>query len=255
MISRRHLLTAVAILCGGSGLFAADQAAAPKLTAPIEPEGMVQLFNGKDLTGWEGDKRLWSIKDGVVRGETTPEKVTKGNTFLVWQAGTLAEFEPRLSFKIDHGNSGIQYRSMLLPAKENEINKWVVSGYQAEVENTPGKVGFLYHEKGRGYLCNVGDKVEVGEDGKPKVVGKLGDREAIGATYKKSDWNDYVIIAKGNHIVHYLNGIQTVDIVDKDPKGSLTSGILALQIHAGPPMWVEFRNVRLKHLDKIADKP
>lgn len=217
----------------------------PAPVAPPEPAGMVQLFNGKDLTGWEGDTRLWTNREGVVRGETTEEKQTKGNTFLIWRGGTLKDFELRLSFRIDHGNSGVQYRSKQVESKEPS-NQWVISGYQAEVENTPGKVGFLYHEKGRAYLCNVGEKVVVGEDGKPQVVGKLGDKAAIGTTYKKSDWNDYVIIAEGNHLRHYLNGIQTVDLIDNDPKGRLMEGVLALQIHAGPPMWVEFKNVRLK---------
>ncbi len=214
-------------------------------SAPPEPQGMTQLFNGKDLSGWEGDLRLWQFKDGVVRGETTAEKQTKGNTFLIWRGGTLKDFELRLSFKIDHGNSGVQYRSKQIEGKEPS-NSWVISGYQVEVENTPGKVGFLYHEKGRGYLCNVGEKVAVGEDGKPQVIGKLGDKAAIGATYHKSDWNDYVIIAEGNHLRHYLNGLQTVDLIDNDPKGRLMEGLLALQIHQGPPMWVEFKNVRLK---------
>jgi hypothetical protein len=229
-------------------LFAVQAVAAdgPSPAAPAEPTDMKLLFNGKDLTDWEGDPRLWSIKDGVVRGETTKEKQTKGNTFLVWKGGELGDFELRLSFKIHNGNSGIQYRSKLLDAKPDAENKWVVSGYQAEVEDTPGKVGFLYHEKGRGYINNVGDKVEVGEDGKLKVVGKLGDKDAIGKTYNKGDWNDYVIIAKGNHIQHFLNGHQTVDVTDNDPKGRSLKGILALQIHAGPPMVVEFKNVRLK---------
>ena len=224
---------------------------APKPTAPEEPKEMKPLFT-KDLEGWDGDTRLWSFKDGVVRRAvklTTLFRIlAKGNTFLIWKGGTLDDFELRLSFKIDPApaNSGIQYRSKHLPFKEGDANKWVVSGYQAEVEDTPGKAGFLYHERGRGELCHVGEKVEIGEDGKPKVVGKLGDRESIGETYKKGDWNDYVIIAKGNHLVHYLNGIQTVDLIDNDPKGRAMSGILALQIHAGKPMVVEFKNVRLK---------
>lgn len=238
-----HKVIFLALFLAVGAVRAEDQ---PKPTAPAEPADMKQLFNGKDLTGWEGDKRLWSIKDNVVRGETTKENPTKGNTFLIWKGGELKDFELRLTFKIEHGNSGIQYRSKHLPFKETDENKWVVSGYQAEVENTPGKVGFLYHEKGRAYLCNVGDKVEIGEDGKPKVVGKLGDKAAIGATYKKSDWNDYIIIGKGNHLVHYLNGFQTIDVTDNDPKGGALAGILALQIHAGPPMVVEFKNVRLK---------
>ncbi len=237
----------------GTSLWANDPPA-PAVTAPPEPKDMMPLFNGKDLSGWDGDPKLWSFVNRVVRGETTKEYPAQGNTFLVWKGGVLKDFELRLSFRIQSGNSGIQYRSKLLPPKPNAVNRWVVSGYQAEVENTPGKVGFLYHEKGRGYLCNVGDKVEVGEDGKPKVVGKLGDRKAIGETYKKGDWNDYIIIAKGNHIVHYLNGVQTVDFIDNDPKNRALEGILALQLHAGPPMWVEFKDVRIKMLPSSEPK-
>jgi hypothetical protein len=235
-------------------VYLADAQETPKPTAPPEPTDMMPLFNGKDLSGWDGDPRLWSFRDGIVRGETTKENPTKGNTFLIWKDGLVGDFELRLSFRIKGGNAGIQYRSKHLSFKPTDENKWVVSGYQAEVEDTPGKAGFLYHERGRGSLCNVGDKVEIAEDGKPKVVGKIGDRAAIGATYKKSDWNDYVIIAKGNHLVHYLNGVQTIDVTDNDPKNRAMSGILALQIHAGPPMVVEFKNVRLKHLSPPPEK-
>jgi len=236
------------ICLAASAVLAADTAEVPKPSAPPEPSVMKPLFNGKDLTGWDGDSRLWSWKDGMVVGQTTKENPAKGNTFLIWKDGVLGDFELRLSVKISPvpANSGIQYRSKHVPPKEGDANKWVVSGYQAEVEDTPGKFGFLYHERGRGYLCHVGDKVVIGDDGKPKVVGKLGDKAAIGTTYKKGDWNDYIIIAKGNHLVHYVNGIQNIDVVDEDPKGSAASGILALQIHAGPPMVVEFKNVRLK---------
>lgn len=236
------LLAQVLLLAGASLPLRAGEAV--KATAPPEPPGMVRLFNNKDLSGWDGDPRLWSARDGVLRGETTAENPAQGNTFLIWKGGAVGDFELRLSFRIERGNSGIQCRSQHL--KDRKENAWVVAGYQAEVENTPGKVGFLYHEKGRGYLCNVGEKVEVGEDGKPKVVGMLGEKAAIGATYKKGDWNDYVIIARGNHLRHYLNGIQTVDLVDNDPKGHALSGILALQLHAGPPMVVEFRDIRIK---------
>ena len=240
------------LLLISSAAFAQNEA--PKPTAPPEPEGMVKLCNGKDLNGWEGNPKLWSVKDGLIRGETTAENNTKGNTFLMYvgdqgpgKPAVFTDFELRLSYKIDHGNSGVQYRSR--HATEAKENAWVVAGYQAEVANSPGADGFLYHERGRGSIALVGNKTEVGEDGKPKVVGTLGDKKAIGATLKKSDWNDYVIICKGNHVVHYLNGIQTIDLVDNDPKGRCMSGILAPQIHAGPPMWVEFRDVRIKVLD------
>lgn len=236
-------LSFAVVLASAFSSLAADP---PAPAAPDEPDGMKPLFVAESFEkDWDGDRNLWSLKDGVVRGETTKEHPARGNTFLIWRGGELKDFELRISFRIQGGNSGIQYRSKQVDGGNKE-NRWVISGYQAEVEDTPGKVGFLYHERGRGYLCNVGDQVEVGEDGKPQVVGKLGDRDAIGKTYKKSDWNDYVIIGEGNHVRHYLNGVQTVDLVDNDPKGRALSGLLALQIHAGPPMVVEFKNARIK---------
>ncbi len=241
MIRCFALSVAVALVYALSSL-AADP---PSPAAPAEPEGMKALFVAETFEkDWDGDRNLWTLSDGVVRGETTKEHPAKGNTFLIWRGGELKDFELRISFRIKGGNSGIQYRSKQVDG--NKENRWVIAGYQAEVEDTPGKVGFLYHERGRAYLCNVGEKVEVGEDGKPKVVGKLGERDAIGKTYNKSDWNDYVIIAEGNHLRHYLNGVQTVDLIDNDPKGRLMSGVLALQLHAGPPMVVEFKNAAIK---------
>lgn len=220
-------------------------AAEIKPTAPAEPADMVKLFNGKDLQGWDGDPKLWRFENGVVVGETTKENVTKGNTFLIWQGGELKDFELRLGFRITDGNSGVQYRAQR--AKDAKSNPWVIKGYQAEVENTPGKVGFLYDEGGRGYLANVGERAsfEAGEK-KPTVTGKLGEKDAIGATYKKGDWNEYIIIAKGNVLSHYLNGVQTIEFTDNDDKSRELSGLLALQIHSGPPMVVEFKDVRLK---------
>lgn len=220
-----------------------------KPTAPKEPDGMASLFNGKDLTGWDGDPRLWSVKEGAIRAESTPANPCRSNTFLIWKGGDVKDFELRLSVRIDHnstghGNSGIQYRSKHLV--DHKDNPWVVAGYQAEVASEPKNAGFLYHEKGRGSLCRVGDKVEIDPDGKPKVIGSLADRDEIAKHYKMKDWNDYLIICKGNRVQQYLNGIQTVDLVDNDPKAQLLSGIIALQIHAGAPMVVEFKDIRLK---------
>jgi len=202
------------------------------------------VFNGKDLTGWDGDPRLWSVKDGAIRGETTPTAVAHGNTFLIWRGGKLENFELKLKFRIQNGNSGVQYRS-------TDHGKWVVGGYQAEVENAQGKVGFLYHEKGRGYLANVGEKVEVGEDGKPKVVGALGDKQkdfVEKGYYKEKDWNEYLIIGKGNRLEHHLNGFKTIELTDNDPKNRALEGVLALQIHSGPPMVVEFKDIMVRNL-------
>jgi hypothetical protein len=215
----------------------------------------VSIFNGKDLSGWDGDPRLWSARDGVIRGQTTIANPARGNTFLIWRGGKLRDFELKIKFRIQNGNSGIQYRS-------KEGDKWVVGGYQAEVENNPGKVGFLYHERGRGRLVNVGDLMVIDEKGEKEVVGNVSDVDELikAGYYKDKDWNEYHIIAQGNHLKHYINGYQTMELIDndrltnpddpKDLKGSARQGILAIQIHAGDPMVVEFKDIRVKHLDE-----
>jgi hypothetical protein len=203
----------------------------------------VQIFNGKDLTGWDGDPRLWSVKDGAIRGQTTEQNPAKGNTFCIWRGGKLKNFVLKIKFRIENGNSGIQYRS-------KDVGNWVVAGYQAEVVNNPGSVGFLYDERARGSLVNVGDIMVVDEKGNKNVVGKIVDMNELikAGYYKDKDWNEYTIIARGNHLIHILNGFQTIELIDNDPKGRALEGILALQIHAGPPMVVEFKDIRLKHL-------
>lgn len=230
--------------------FAAFAAAGNETTpAPAEPEGMEKIFDGKTLDNWDGDPRLWSVKDGLLRGETTPENPAQGNTFIIWKGGTVKDFELRLSFRTGTtNNSGIQYRSKHI-TEGNVKNKWVVRGYQAEVRVDAETPGFIYDEGGsRKRMCLVGEKV-VWENGQKNVVGSVGDPAAIRAKLKPDDWNDYVIIAKGNHVQHFINGVQTIDFTDKDQKLALTEGILALQLHAGKPMWVEFKDVRLKRYE------
>lgn len=216
------------------------------------------IFNGKDLTDWDGDPRLWTVKDGVIRGETTEENPTRGNTFCVWRGGRLDDFELKLRFRIRNGNSGIQYRS-------KEFDKWRITGYQAEVENNQGKVGFLYHEGGRGWLVNVGDFMVIDAEGEKTVVSNVNDQNELIAAgyYQDQDWNEYHIICQGNHVLHYLNNFQTMELIDndrvtnpddvKDRKGAIREGVLALQIHAGPPMLVEFKDIRVKKLPSLGD--
>ncbi|MCP4454890.1 MAG: DUF1080 domain-containing protein [Planctomycetes bacterium] len=214
------------------------------------------IFNGEDLVGWDGDPRLWTVRDGVIRGETTPENPTRGNTFCIWRGGRPDDFELKLKFKIRNGNSGVQYRS-------KEFAKWRITGYQAEVENKQGKVGFLYHEGGRGWLVNVGDFLTIDQPGIKTVVSQVNDPKALieAGYYREQDWNEYHIICQGNHVQHYLNGFQTVELIDddritnpndpKDRKGAIREGVLALQIHAGPPMLVEFKDIRVKTLPTL----
>lgn len=221
-------------------------------------EGFVSIFNGRDLSGWDGHRDLWSVKDGAIRGETTQQKRAPGNTFLIWKGGRCKDFVLKLKFRIgSSNNSGVQFRSIHLPAKADARNRWVVKGYQAEVVERPGTVGFLYDEKRRGRLVSVGDimEINVGADGKisKQVVGKIADRGAlIKAGYYKSNktdqWNEYTITCRGNHIMMALNGFQTMELIDNDKATRTLEGILALQIHGGSPMWVEYKDIRIKHL-------
>ena len=210
---------------------------------PAAEPGFVSIFNGKDLTGWDCNPRLWSVVDGFIRGRTTPDNPTKGNTFCVWRDGKPRNFILKTKFRLHNHNSGIQYRS-------KEVDKWVIAGYQADIVNKQGMVGFLYEEKGRGWLVSVGDIMVIDKAGKKNIVGKIADpKELINAGYyKEKDWNEYTVICRGNHIVHYLNGFQTMELIDNDPKGRMMEGIIALQLHAGPPMTVDFKDIRVKHL-------
>jgi hypothetical protein len=206
------------------------------------------LFNGKDLTGWKG-LDFWSVEDGVITGRTTKEKPTKGNTFLVWE-GEVADFELTFQYKIVGGNSGVQYRSKLVDAKG-----FVISGYQGDFEAGKKHSGILYEEKGRGILAERSQKVVIkeGADGKkPKipnieVTGSLGKTEEIQAKINAEAWNEYRVVAKGGHLQHFINGVQTVDVTDETAVGA-KQGLLALQLHAGPPMVVQFKDLVLKEI-------
>ena len=250
MKSLRFFSLALAALAASSLAHAADA-------------GFKSIFNGKDLAGWAG-LGFWSVKDGAIVGQTTVEKPTKGNTFLVWKDGAPANFELRASFRLtgqnDKGfaNSGIQYRSHMVDAE-----KFVVGGYQADMDLGATYTGMLYEEKGRGLLMVPGEKIKIGATTQiddPKKPGAKKSKTEIeklpGATptaeilaaYKKGDWNEIVVIAEGNHLRHYINGKLSADVIDTDATRGAASGILALQLHAGPPMTVEFKNVQLKTL-------
>ena len=218
------------------------------VTAPQEDAKFKSLFNGKDLSGWDGDKRLWSVKDGVIRGETTKEVRANKNTFLIWKDGKPKDFELKMSFRCNAvNNSGIQYRSsMKQPAGEN---KWRVKGYQHEIRNEnklPNVPGFIYDEGGkRGRICMAGEKAQWNANGK-KLTEKILTPEQIKELIKVDQWNAVRIVAKGNHIQHYLNGKLFLDFTDNHPELALSEGLIALQLHQGKPMWVEFKDIMLR---------
>ena len=211
------------------------------LAQPLVAEEYKALFDGKSLAGWEGNTKFWSVKDGTITGQTTRENPTAGNTFLIWRGGEVKDFELHLKFKIVGGNSGIQYRSV-------DKGNHVVNGYQADIDSGETYIGILYEEGGRGILAQRGEKVEVAADGKKNVTGKTGESKEIAAAVKKEDWNDYVVIAKGNHLVQKINGLTTIEVTDNESSKAKSEGILALQLHAGPPMTVQFKDIMFKEL-------
>jgi hypothetical protein len=217
--------------------------------ACAQESGFKSLFNGDDLTGWRGNPELWSVRDGAITGVTKAEPKLTHNTFLVWTNGEVADFELRLSYKIVNGNSGIQYRSKVL--REGNFGP-IVGGYQADFEAGKTYSGILYEEQGRGILAQRGQKTVIKEDdnkkAKVEVAGQVGESKEIQAKIKNEDWNEYVVIAKGNHLQHFINGVPTVDVTDTQDAKAAKSGVLALQIHTGPPMTVQFKNIRIKTL-------
>ena len=252
-----RLLIIAAILAGAPILIpAAEQDGVPSpgqtlLDDRTQETGFQKIFNGIDLTGWTGDPRLWSVKEGAITGQTTKENPAKGNTFLIWTNGEVGDFELRCSFKLtaenDQGfsNSGIQYRSKVLDPEH-----WVVGGYQADMEAGPTYTGILYEERmTRGIMAARGEKVVWDKDCNKKVVGSLGSGDELSKFIKRGDWNDYIVIAQGNHLQHFINGKQMVDVVDDCESKRAMSGVVALQLHAGQPMTAQFRDLRLKVLE------
>jgi hypothetical protein len=212
-------------------------------------DGWEVLFNGRDLTGWTGNPALWSVRDGAITGVTRADPKLTHNTFLVYQGESFGDFELMLSYRIVNGNSGIQYRSKV--ESQGEFGP-IVGGYQADFEAGRTYSGILYEERGRGILANRGEKTVIrqGDDGKTRieVVGSVGESDAIQASIKPEDWNHYRIVARGNHLQHFINGLATVDVVDEQALRAATTGVLALQIHVGPPMTVQFKDIRIRRL-------
>jgi len=222
----RYFLTALFSLSAISGAFSQD------------------LFNGKDLTGWDGNPEFWRVENGVIVGETTAQKKTGGNTFLIWKGGEVGDFELTLKARvIGSNNSGIQYRSKVLDAK-----KWSVGGYQMDMHPSQGYFGMLYEERGRGIIAQRGQKVVIDDKGKKAVAGKLDASKKLDL----SKWNEFSVIAKGNTLIHKVNGDVTSEVVDGQSSRRAMKGIIALQLHAGSPMRLEAKDIVLKKSDTAA---
>jgi hypothetical protein len=225
-----------------------------------DKDGFIKIFNGKTLAGWEGDPTYWRVEKGSLVGEITPSTLLKTNSFVIWQGGSPADFEIKLEFKITKsGNSGINYRSSLL----SEV-PYALKGYQADIDGANRYTGQNYEERARTTLAYIGERVSVDVLANSNdalkdhiknnawlvrtVNGSLGKSDELIKAIQSDDWNTCHIVAKGNRLLHYMNDILISDVTDNDPVNRKSAGLIGVQVHVGPPMKVEYRNIRLKKM-------
>jgi hypothetical protein len=225
-------------------------------------DGFVAIFDGKTLDNWEGDPNYWKVENGNLVGEVTPTTLLKNNTFIIWQGGQPADFELKLEFRIaEAGNSGINYRS-----EKVDTIPFALRGYQADIDGKIRYTGQNYEEKKRTTLAYRGEKARITSQENPdapgslranvaknawqsrEVLESLGDSDELKAKIKSEDWNEAHLIIKGNRLQHYINGVLMSEVIDEDTVNRSASGYLGVQVHVGPPMKVEYRNIRLKEL-------
>src|SRR5580765_775579 len=223
----------------------------PVRPAPLamgDHAGFESIFDGSSMKNWDGDPAFWKVADGALTGQSTTENPVKQNTFVIWRGGAPKDFELKVEYRISATNSGIQFRSVQLPAGP-DIGKWVMKGYQADIDAENMFTGQIYEERGRGFLAMRGQATYIGEAGPPKVIGNLQQTpDELKALIKTGDWNQVHLIARGNSITQILNGAVMSMLVDDDVKNRQLGGLLGFQMHVGQPMTVAFRNIWLKSL-------
>ena len=213
-------------------------------TEPDDNTGFVSIFDGGSLSGWDGDPRFWRVENGMIVGETTPTNVVTQNNFLIWRGGVVRDFELKLEFRMTGTNSGVQYRSTELP----EVGKWVLKGYQADMDFTENYVGNVHDERGRGVISRRGEVTRIVDGPKFKVIGSIGDSTLLRGVMNVTGWNQYHILARGPVLLQFLNGQLMAVAIDEDSKGAAAEGVLGFQMHTGPPFRIEFRNVLYRKL-------
>ncbi len=208
--------------------------------------GFVSIFDGQTLKGWEGDPAYWRVENGALVGEITPATVVKSNTFIIWRGGKPKDFELKLDYRITPvGNSGINYRSVRVPDPVTPGNAFALRGYQFDIDGPKRYIGQNYEEKGRLFMAMRGQVTRVVGGRPPVVVATIGD-EAQLATLATDDWNAVRLIVRGNTLMHVLNGRLLSMTIDDDAPNRPADGVIGVQVHVGPPMKVEYRNIRLK---------
>jgi hypothetical protein len=229
------------------------------VSAQKKKDQFVPIFDGKTLKGWEGDLNYWRVENGSIVGEITADKLLKNNTFIIWRGGETKDFELKLEYKMSiDGNSGINYRSEQI----TEV-PFALKGYQADIDGKNRYTGQNYEERGRTTLAYRGQKTKINGTDDPTAlvkdhvknnawtkveITKSWNKDSLQTFIKGTDWNEVHLIVKGNRLQHYVNGVLMSDVTDDDKVNRKMSGLLGVQVHVGPPMKVEYRNIRLKEL-------
>jgi hypothetical protein len=241
----RTILMAIAVGAAVSG----GQPARPSMPDPYDfsnRTGFKAIFDGASLGQWDGDPAVWRVEQGNLVGESTAEKPLAANTFIIWRGGEPRDFEMKVEYRMNAGNSGIQYRSAEIPG----AGRWVLRGYQADLDFENRWTGQLYEERGRGFLALRGQSTYTAGGGKPRVIGSLESADALKALVRVNGWNEFHVVARGAMLTHIVNGhVMAVAIDDDSKQRAALRGLIGFQMHTGPPMKVEFRNVWLKTID------
>lgn len=247
--TRRDLLlaslaSAAALNAQQSQPYVPKQSDRPLPMTGDEP-GFRSIFDGKSLEGWEGDPKYWRAAGGVMTGEITPETVIKSNTFLIWRGGEPEDFELKVDYRITSGgNSGVNYRSVVVPDSVTPANRFAMRGYQCDIDGQNRYTGNNYEEKGRLFLAVRGQMTHVTGVRQPVILSEIGANDALAAKIA-SDWNAIHIVARGNTLTHSINGQLMTVVVDDDPARE-RKGLIGVQVHVGGPMKIEYRNWRIR---------
>lgn len=237
--------------CAVTALFLAQLSHAQE---PSEP-GFESIFNGDDLSGWDGDDRFWKVEDGILIGQTTESVSAEKNTFLIHRGGTYGDFELRFRYQVEGFNSGVQYRS-------TDEGDYVMKGLQADFEaqwhdgNSDKFSGMFFEENGRMFMGQRGDVVIVranhNDPKKPRIekLGSVGDPAELENVIHRDGWNDYTVIASGNKFIHMINGRVMSIGIDEDELNFRADGLIGFQLHSGPPMKIQVKDIRIRELEE-----
>ncbi len=261
LLMQAFLFSLLLFSCQAPSTEAAEQS--ESVETPAAAEGFVSIFDGESLSGWEGDLDYWRVENGTIIGEITAENPLQANSFLIWQNGEPKNFEFKAEFRIsESGNSGVNYRSEQL-----DTIPFALRGYQADIDGRNRYTGQNYEERKRTTLAYRGQKtivtspddsdvskglrahVEKNAWQPTEVVSSLGESDSLQTHIKPEDWNEIHLVIEGNRLQHYVNGVLMSEVTDEDQQNRAMEGLLGLQIHRGPPMKVEYRNIKLMNND------